>query len=245
MVGEGAEPVADRRARTSGRPLSDTAYQLLRDRILSCELAPGDRLTERGTAEALQLGLSPVRDALTRLAQDGLVQVLPRKGYRVTPLTLKSVDDLFLAWGLIGPEIARLGVARAGADDAARLLRLVTENRQVLDRAPGQSRAARFIELADELFDLLAVLSDNERMLAVYRSLTGEMSRVWTIILRADPAVDLAGVTADWQELIERRDEDRAADLARRFIRASHTSVMRVLASWPSVRESVVVPLRT
>lgn len=49
------------------------------------------------------LGVSSIREALTRLDHDGLVRTLPRKGYQVTPLTVKSVDDLFVLWGIIVP----------------------------------------------------------------------------------------------------------------------------------------------
>jgi DNA-binding GntR family transcriptional regulator len=238
-------PVADRRPSSPGRSLSDTAYRLLRERILACELGPGERVTERGAAAALDLGLSPVRDALTRLAQDGLVQVIPRKGYRVTPLTLKSVDDLFHTWALLGPEIARLGVARADPEQAAHLVRLADEGSRALVGAPGPQRAARFIDHADALFDLLAVTTGNDKLIEVYRSLSGEMSRVWTVILTADPLVDGAPGLAGWEQVIERRDGDGAAAIARGFIQASHASAMRVLRRWPSVRDSEVVPLRS
>jgi DNA-binding GntR family transcriptional regulator len=231
--------------RTPGRSLSETAYDALRNRILACELGPGERLTERQTATDLGLGLSPVRDALTRLVQDGLVQVIPRKGYRVAPLTMKSVDDLFHAWVLIGPEIARLGVVRADAEQTAALRRLVAGADQALAMTPTRGRAARFIQLADEMFDLLAIATDNERLLEIYRSLAGEMSRVWTLILTADPEPEvLHAANAGWQPSIEDRDGEHAAQIARAFIQASHVAAMRVLQSWPSVRHSEVVPLR-
>ena len=113
--------MAIKQAATPGRPLSEAAYRTLRERVLTCKLSPGARLTERGTAAELGLGLSPVRHALTRLIQDGLVQVIPLKGYRVAPLTVRSVDDLFNVWLLLGPEIARLGVTQADPGQAAEL----------------------------------------------------------------------------------------------------------------------------
>src|SRR4051812_15077038 len=98
--------MAGKLALATEEPSSDAAYRMLRKRILTCELCPGQWFTERRSAVELGLGLSPVRGALTRLVQDGLVQSVPAKGYRVTPLTLKSVKDLFTTWALLIPEMA-------------------------------------------------------------------------------------------------------------------------------------------
>src|ERR1700760_2220707 len=102
-----------KQATTPGRTLSEAAYDTLRERVLTCKLSPGELITERRAAAELGFGLSPLRHALTRLIQDGLVEVVPAKGYRVAPLTVKSADDLFRVWLLVGPAIARLGVTQA------------------------------------------------------------------------------------------------------------------------------------
>jgi DNA-binding GntR family transcriptional regulator len=232
-------------ATTPGRPMSETAYRTLRERVLTCKLTPGARLTERGTAAELGLGLSPVRHALTRLVQDGLVRLTPLEGYRVAPLTVRSVDDLFNVWLLLGPEIARLGVTQAAPEQAAELRRLATEGSRALTQPPGTDNTARFIALADSMFHLLAVAAGNDRLREVYLSLAGEMSRVWTLVLTADPVQDvLLAVTEDWRPAIDHRDGDRAARLAREFIKASHAAALRVLQSRPPASVGQVLPLR-
>jgi DNA-binding GntR family transcriptional regulator len=234
-----------KQATTPGRTLSEAAYDTLRERVLTCKLSPGELITERRAAAELGFGLSPLRHALTRLIQDGLVEVVPAKGYRVAPLTVKSADDLFRVWLLIGPAIARLGVTQADPAQTAELLRLVSEADQALARTPGKDGAAQFIAVADETFDLLAVAAGNGKLLEVYRSLAGEMNRVWTLVLTVDPIQDvLLSATADWRPVIDHGDGDRAEQLARDFISASHAAALRVLQSWPSVRASQVIPLR-
>lgn len=228
-----------------GRPLSEMAYRTLRERVLTCELSPGERLTERRAAVELGLGLSPVRHALTRLTQDGLIQIIPPKGYRVAPLTVKSVDDLFNAWLLLGPVIARLGVTQASPDQVARLHRLIADADAALAQTPSRDGVAQFIVLADRTFDLLAIAAGNDRLLEVYRSLAGQMSRVWTLVLTTDPIQDeLMSATADWRPVIDQQDGNGAAQLAREFIEASHAAALRVLRRSPSVGVSQVVPLR-
>lgn len=95
------------------RSLADAAYEDLRGEILGCRLAPGERLTEASVSEELGIGKTPVREALQRLVQDGLVRVLPRHGYSVTPITLRDVQELF---GL------RLIIEPAAAEKSALLL---------------------------------------------------------------------------------------------------------------------------
>ena len=244
MGGEG-KAVAIKQATVPEPSLSETAYRTLREHVLTCKLSPGERLTERGTAAELGLGLSPVRHALTRLVQDGLVQVLPVKGYRVSPLTAKSVNDLFTVWLVLGPAIARLGVSHAEPDQAAELIRVLAEGDHALAGGPSLESTARFISLANEAFDLLAIAAGNDRLLQAYRSLAGEMSRVWTLVLTVAPIHgELLAVTADWRPIVDQRDGEGAERLARVFIEASHAAALRVLQSWSADGARQVVQLR-
>ena len=85
--------------------LADQAYALLRQRIVSLEMPPRFRFTEREISEQTGFGAMPVREALDRLNHDALVETIPRRGYRVAGLTLKSVDDFFTVWGAVAPLI--------------------------------------------------------------------------------------------------------------------------------------------
>ncbi|WP_319483075.1 GntR family transcriptional regulator [uncultured Cohaesibacter sp.] len=77
------------------KSLADQAYCQLREDIITCKLHPGNDLSEQDLAESLKMSKTPVREALARLALEGLVEVFPRRGYRVTPVTVKSVNDVF------------------------------------------------------------------------------------------------------------------------------------------------------
>jgi DNA-binding GntR family transcriptional regulator len=76
-------------------PLAESAYSLLRGKILDCELMPGTPLTEGSVVGRLEIGKTPVREAMRRLVQEGLLRVTPRAGYRVAPVTLKDLDEVF------------------------------------------------------------------------------------------------------------------------------------------------------
>jgi DNA-binding GntR family transcriptional regulator len=237
--------MVDGRALATSELSSETVYSTLRGRIVTCELVPGQWLAERRSAIDLGLGLSPVRAALTRLARDGLVQVVPRKGYRVTPLSEKSVDDLFTTWTLLGPELAALGISRADPEQAAELRQLMVDGNTVLAGPLDRDRVVEFIGITERVFDLFAAASHNDRLVEVYRSLAGEMWRVLTLVLiTADSARTFLAAGVTWDSTIDRRDALMATRITRDVTVASHTAAMRVLPHWPTTGDGVVVALR-
>lgn len=85
------EPDEDGQARVvPGELLSDKAYRMIEERIVTLALAPGAVLTESALAADLGIGRTPVREALQRLAREGMVQFLPNKGVRVSEIDTKA-----------------------------------------------------------------------------------------------------------------------------------------------------------
>lgn len=227
--------------------LGEAAYQRLRADIVSCRLAPGERLTERSLAESTGYGISPIRDALTRLDHDGLVRTLPRKGYQVTPLTLKSVDDLFTLWRIVGPEIARLGVRDADTEQRQQAIGAFTELAELASSQSPDDRdfAVRLVELAAEAFGILAVATDNDYLISIYQRLQNDMARVYALISQADAAMPALAVDEDWPDILTRRDDDKAAAIVDAWVLDSHRRILRILSRWPSVVSSEITPFRS
>lgn len=75
--------------------LSDSVYQILLERIIKCEYAPGSLLSEEQLVHELNASRTPIRSALVRLQQEDLVQTLPKKGILVKDITANSIRDLF------------------------------------------------------------------------------------------------------------------------------------------------------
>jgi GntR family transcriptional regulator, vanillate catabolism transcriptional regulator len=83
-----------RRRREGGRRLSDVAYTKLRADILEAVFPPGAHMKESSIAATLKMGRTPVREALTRLASDGLVQCIPTRGFFVTSYSLEEIEQI-------------------------------------------------------------------------------------------------------------------------------------------------------
>jgi DNA-binding GntR family transcriptional regulator len=225
--------------------LGDAAYRQLRSDIVSCRLAPGQRLTERSLAEGTGFGISPIRDALTRLDHEGLVRTLPRKGYQVTPLTLKLVDDLFTLWAIVGPEIARLGLRDATSEQHRQLMAIVREMAELHGTRELAAGAIplRLVNLADETFSLLAGATGNDYLITVYQRLQHDMDRVWVLSAQAGGPVPDPGMDQRLVMLFDQRDGEAAAAAVRHSIQQVHHLALRIFSRWPSVAASEITPL--
>lgn len=75
-------------------PLAEQAFQLLRGRILRCEIEPGAKLKVEMLQREHGFSSSPLREALNRLAQEGLVRSDDRRGFRASPVTIADLRDV-------------------------------------------------------------------------------------------------------------------------------------------------------
>lgn len=101
--------------------LPDHVYAVLKQRILSCDLRPGERLVEKRLCEELGVSRTPLREALNRLSHEELVSFQPHAGYRAAPITLEGFRNLIELRTMVEPQAAALAAERATAEDAAEL----------------------------------------------------------------------------------------------------------------------------
>ncbi len=223
--------------------LGESAYRRLRADIIACRLAPGQRLTERQLAEEMGFGLSPVRDALTRLDQEGLVLTVPRKGYKVTPLTLGSVENLFEVWGLIGPEIFRRGIEACSDERLEEILSLRRSMFEHID-PDGNFDPAAAIEQANAFTVGLAEATGNDYFVQIHGRVAGDMGRLWTLLLTHDPDVAkiMDGDGIEYADLAA-RNGDAVADGARKAIAQYRQWILALISQWPSVNEAEITPV--
>jgi DNA-binding GntR family transcriptional regulator len=114
-------PVPENRVALERDLLRDRAYGALRDAIVDGTLAPGERLRDQELCEWLGLSRTPVREALSRLEQDGLVETEPQRFTRVAPLDRRAARDAFPIVAAVHALAAELGVPRLVAADLNRM----------------------------------------------------------------------------------------------------------------------------
>lgn len=88
------------------KPMTNQAYDVLFQKIVYCEYAPGQSISEKQLLEETGFGRTPLREALLLLKKKGLVDIFPRKGMRISPITEKGARDLYQARKLMEPTVA-------------------------------------------------------------------------------------------------------------------------------------------
>ena len=153
---------------------TDRAYELIQHDIITCVIAPGAEISEPQLCTQYELGKAPVRMALNRLSHDGLLRAIPRRGYRVTPITLKDIHDVFELRLMLEPAAASMA---AGKVDVRRLRVLDEACRHGYQSADVKS-ITRFLEANKALHVAIAQATGNGRLAAMVAQLLDQMTRL-------------------------------------------------------------------
>jgi len=200
--------------------LNAKVYEHVRAALLSGELSAGQRLSLASLSDQLGVSRSPVHQALTRLAAEGLVEVRSRRGYFVTPITTRAVKegyDVRLALELIAAE--RAVGSLEGAQLAALGDALEAAQETMLPDRPWDLRA--YIHANQRFHSLHLDLAGNEALSAIYANLpvsllmervmadlsfddlSTEVGNQHRAIFTAFAGADLAGAQAAIREHVE------------------------------------------
>lgn len=214
----------------------DDAYRRLRQRILSNDLPPGFTAFEEKLAQDLGMSRTPVREALIRLENEGLVEVVPRRGMRVTAVTARDMREINEVLACLEVQAAeRLARRRPGPNEMAQLDAVIRE----MDEALEADDMAAWSD-ADYRFHCLIIELCGNRHLAETAQLfldKAHRSRLLTLPYRSRPVysnVNHAAVV----EAIRRGDPDTAGEIhsahKRRWTRELNDIVERMDLSDPN-----------
>jgi DNA-binding GntR family transcriptional regulator len=182
-------PVPNQRDTVPRRLLRDNAYTALRDAIVDGMLLPGEHLHDAELCTWLGLSRTPVRDALGRLEEDGLVECRPQRYTRVTPLTRLQIREMFPLLAVTHGLATELAVPRLSQADMARLER---ENDAYVGALRARDGAAA--HAADERFHavFVAVAGNHE----IGRVLERDVAQHQAIVARVRAGDALGAATA-------------------------------------------------
>ncbi|PMR76273.1 GntR family transcriptional regulator [Billgrantia endophytica] len=154
--------------------LADDAYHRIHRDIISCRLLPDSTVTEPMLMETYRIGKNSCRSALARLAHDNLIISRPRKGYRISPILLQDVEEIFTMRAELEPLAARLAVGKVNIESLKQLEAACRQRHKVT--LP--ERIGIFMD-ANKLFHLeIAKASGNQRLFLTLSRLMNEMSRL-------------------------------------------------------------------
>lgn len=198
----------DQPARTD-QSLRDRVFEEVKERIISGQLPVGARLHERNLSEELGVSRVPLREAILTLRSQGLVDVQPRIGAFVKPLTARYVAELFDVREVLEPLAACLAATRRTEEQVTDLERYFLEEQRALELDDNKAGS-----LANAEFHLLILrASDNELLYSIVAPLQTQIQRLFrrTIVSIGASLFHDHGAMLD---AIRRQDSARAAQLA-------------------------------
>jgi DNA-binding GntR family transcriptional regulator len=195
--------------------LTDRAYAELEELIVTLQLPPGTALSELVLAKRLDIGRTPIREALQRLSRDGLVNILARRGVLVSEIDLRAQLRLLEVRRELERLMARGAAERATSEQRAQFSEIAAGMR----RAAEKSDDLLFMRLDHQFNTLISAASRNEFASRAMGLMHGLSRRFWYQHYREAGDLPLsARLHAELAEAIAARDADAAGKASDRLI---------------------------
>jgi DNA-binding GntR family transcriptional regulator len=153
------------------RSLSEQVADLLRDRIVQGELAPGTRLVERTIGDDLGVSRVPVREAIKQLTGEGFLTQVPRTGVIVAEISWKKVEELFEIREALEVLSIRLATQRATQEQQEEMRSLLVD----ASRALQEHDTAGFDRANERLHDIMLAAANNDMLASVMLPLNSQL----------------------------------------------------------------------
>jgi DNA-binding GntR family transcriptional regulator len=206
-------------------------YNDLLQLISSGALRPGERLDEQQIAEQLGVSRTPLREAITRLVRDGIIDNQPYRGNFVRSFTAKQASDLYEVRKVLESTAVRLAILNLNSAAVSRLRSILNEISQALGTGDLEAYG-----LADrEFHDTIAQLTQNETLIATLDRLGGQIQLIRSMANRNHTVVELAA--AERPEIVDAMqagNADEAAALMEEHIEMVQRYIVNIIESMPS-----------
>lgn len=196
--------------------LQERTYQALRGALLDGEYLPGERLYEAVIAQALGVSRNPVREAVRRLQQDGLLDVKPHYGIYVTTIPVDEIEDVYRIRGALEATAAALAAERMTDGEIHELEAIVAEQQEAARQAAPLPREPVSVVQADRFHHAIHVGARSSRLLALLEQLYAQVTHFRNLTLRVPGR---AAASAEGHAAIFAAIRDRNADQADRLMR--------------------------
>lgn len=206
--------------------LVDDATQALRDAILDGRLKAGARLRQTVLAARLAISRTPIREALGRLGQEGLIELLPRGGVRVALLNLNEAVELYDLREVLDGLAARLAAHRAPEAALRKLEKALAGMARCLERQDANQWFGAHVAFHDEIFRA----SGNKRLQGLSAIVRLSIRHFHPLLLKTERRLEAAyrehrGI----YEAIAAHDAEAAERLARAHITNAKEIVLKVV----------------
>jgi DNA-binding GntR family transcriptional regulator len=212
---------------SKGESLRDYARNAIRERIMTVDLKPGQRLVERELAAELAVSRIPLREALRMLAAEGLVLLIPGKGALVAPFGPEDVTHLFDVREVLESLAAQLAATRATAERIKPLNDCLEQSRAAIASGDTQGIAAANAAFHAEV----VALAGNPLLSSIMGPLASRVEWLFRLTASRDPHVQCAEHEAIFN-LIASGNASAAAASAFAHIASGRSESVALAAEW-------------
>jgi DNA-binding GntR family transcriptional regulator len=163
--------------KNDGISRSSIVYKRLKKKIISGEIQPNTPLTEEALAGEYEVSRTPIREALNKLAQDDLVEILPRRGVFVKGLTITDIEEIYTVREALEGISAKMSVDVIGEPQITTMERslIIADN----EFAKGNDQLA--FKIGNELHDTILKIAGNKRIITTVSNLRDNIQRLHII----------------------------------------------------------------
>lgn len=164
--------------------IAEQAYHDLKRRILENTLPPGQQLMEGEVADLLQISRTPAREAMMRLESEGLVEVRPRHGMKIKPVSVSDMQEIYALLTGLESTAAWQAASRKQPESALNKLR---ESVQQMDLALQENDLDCWAQADESFHRQLVSMSGNQRLISLVDRFIDQSHRVRMLTLRLRP----------------------------------------------------------
>ncbi len=190
--------------------MTSKVYAALRRDILSCQISPGQELSEGELATRFKMSKTPVREALAKLRSDGLVKTFPRRGYQVAPVTFRDMNELFDLRNMLESRAAALASQKIADEELRQLGHLAA----IMYDPSEHLSIRRFVQANRDFHEIIALASGNRRLYDMVMQVLDELQRFFHLGAQLR---DIGSETTDYHHQIvmalKARDAARSQDV--------------------------------
>lgn len=208
--------------------LAEQAYLRIRHEILICILSPGEIVSERELADRYEMSKTPIREALTQICRERLMQRLQGRGYMVSPITIKEIHDLFDMRLILEVAAVERAVQHPSPTHLAKL-KAMSGIGYSIDDLDSQ---IKFLEANRSFHLILAEAAGNQRLVRTLKALLIEMDRLFHLGLRLkDSSEEMTEEHVEVVASLESGDVELVRNVIIKQILASKKRIMEAIMS--------------
>ncbi|WP_213805089.1 GntR family transcriptional regulator [Granulicella sp. dw_53] len=191
--------------------ISEPLYRRVRKDIVECALTPGKSFSEAELGRLYHASRTPVREACRRLEHEGLVRIIPFRGYSIAPLSVAEFHDLQEMQLIFEPATAALAAERANQKELDEMRELATYEYNIEDK----NSYHEFLQTNYQLHSLIAQSSKNKRLSDVVSNIHVRLMRFFYLGLSFEShGPTLVAEHISLVEAIRNRDIEQARHMA-------------------------------